>query len=226
MPKALIVDDDEFLALTVADALKKEHYTVELAHDGEEALFRLKSYEYDIIVLDWEMPCLTGIEVCNEYRKMGGQVPVLFLTGKNADTDKITGLDSGADDYLTKPFSIPELCARLRALLRRSGATDKTTVLKAGDISLDTRTFEVRVQGELISLLPKELAILEFFLRHPNQFFSSKALLDRIWSSESDVSEETLRSNISRLRAKLDAKTEKSCIETERGLGYRLVPRE
>lgn len=226
MPKALVVEDDKLMALTISDALTDEHFTVELVHDGQEALFRLKSFPYDIIVLDWELPIMTGIEVCRAFRETGGTTPILFLTGKNAEMDKVTGLDSGADDYLLKPYSIPELCARLRALLRRTG-NQKTAVLKGGDVSLDTRTCEVTVGGKQISLLPKELAILEFLLRHPRQFFTTKALIGRVWSSESEVSEETLRSNISRLRSKLDgADGHKSCIETERGLGYKFVPRE
>lgn len=231
MPKALVAEDDALLALTIVDVLKVEHYTVEHVPDGEEALFRLKSYNYDLIVLDWEMPKMTGVEVCKAFRQQGGSTPVLILTGKGAEMDKVAGLDAGADDYLVKPFSVPELCARLRALLRRSGdSASKTNLLQAGEISLDTKTCEVKVQGKTVSLLPKELAILEFLLRHPNQFFSSKALIERVWSSESEVGEETLRSNISRLRSKLDGaksqndKGARSCIETERGLGYRLVP--
>lgn len=223
MPKALLVEDDELIALSIADSLEAEHFTVEIANDGEEASFRLKTFSYDVIVLDWELPDTTGIELCLEFRNRGGTTPILFLTGKGAELDKVTGLDSGADDYLQKPCSIPELCARLRALLRRSG-NQKSSLLKCGNVVLDTRTCEVTVSGKQVSLLPKELSILEFLLRHSGQFFSTKALIERVWSSESEVSEETLRSNISRLRSKLDDPvTGKSCIESERGLGYRLI---
>jgi DNA-binding response OmpR family regulator len=192
-------------------------------HDGEDAVNMLKSYQFDVIILDWQLPKMEGVDVLRNYRTGGGQTPVLMLTGKGAIAEKEVGLDAGADDYLTKPFHMKELSARLRALLRRPGSVTGN-VLSARDICLEPSTFRVTKGGADIQLLPKEFALLEFLMRHPNQVFSADALLDRVWKSESNVSPETVRTCLKRLRRKIDTEEQESLIQTLHGVGYKLTP--
>jgi DNA-binding response OmpR family regulator len=222
MAKILIVEDEPDLAEPVRAYLTHEHHLVEVVDDGLEALERLRFYKYDLIILDWMLPGMHGVEVCKNFRQSGGTTPILMLTSRKQTNDKITGLDAGADDYLTKPFDVQEISARVRALLRRPQAVT-SNVLTARNIILETSTFRVTRDGTEISLLPKEFALLEFFMRHPNQVFSAEALLDRVWSSESEASPETIRTYIKRLRQKIDIKGEKnSIIATVHGVGYKL----
>jgi DNA-binding response OmpR family regulator len=223
MAKILLVEDDRDLAGMVIDWLKFEHHLVEAVHDGEDAVNMLKSYQFDVIILDWQLPKLEGVDVLRNYRTGGGQTPVLMLTGKGAIAEKEVGLDAGADDYLTKPFHMKELSARLRALLRRPGNVTGN-VLSARDICLEPATFRVTKGGADIQLLPKEFALLEFLMRHPNQVFSADALLDRVWKSESNVSPETVRTCLKRLRRKIDTEEQDSLIQTLHGVGYKLSP--
>ena len=221
MAKILIVEDDRELAEVVEDAFAKQH-SVEIVEDGKEALDRLKLYQYDLVILDWGLPgSISGVEVCRAYRKQGGNGSILMLTGKNQIEDKEEGLDSGADDYLTKPFDARELMARVRALLRRPTQT-VGNVLKIGSLSLDCNSMCLNKSGEQIHLLPKEFALLEFFMKQPNRFFSAEALLDRVWSSESDTSPDTIRIYVTRLRKKIDTDGLPSLIETRRNAGYML----
>lgn len=222
MAKILIVEDEPDLAEPVRAYLTHEHHLVEVVADGNEALERLRFYKYDLIVMDWMLPGMHGVEVCKHFRASGGTTPILMLTSRKQVNDKITGLDSGADDYLTKPFDVQEIAARVRALLRRPQAVS-SNVLTARNLVLESSTFRVTRNGEDVSLLPKEFALLEFFMRHPNQVFSAEALLDRVWSSESEASPETIRTYIKRLRQKIDIKGEKnSIISTVHGVGYKL----
>jgi DNA-binding response OmpR family regulator len=161
MAKILLVEDDEAAATMASEYLTDERYTVEIASDGKEALQLMNIYTYDVILLDWDLPGLPGYEVCRQYRQTGGSTPIILVTGKSASADKIAGLDAGADDYLTKPFSLPELSARIRARLRTASATT-TNILSINDISLDTVNYMVKKNGTEISLLPKEFALLEF----------------------------------------------------------------
>lgn len=222
MAKVLLVEDDATLAHNVVEWLKLEHYVVEWVADGTEALDRLKFYKFDLIILDWMIPGVTGVEVCKQFRTHGGTTPILMLTGKNNIAEKELGLDSGSDDYLTKPFNLKELSARLRALLRRQPALSGNK-LNCGSLELDLQDHNVMKNGKQVHLVPKEYSLLEFFMRHPNQVFSSEALLDRVWNSSSDVSPESIRTYVARLRSKIDDENAESMIENVHGVGYKLV---
>jgi DNA-binding response OmpR family regulator len=221
MAKILLVDDDIELTVVIAGWLASENHLVEVVHDGSEALDRLRACQYDVILLDWTLPEMEGIEVLKTYRDEGGSTPVIMLTGKRAVVEKTEGLDTGADDYLTKPFHMDELAARIRSILRR--ATKATTnILKCGDLELDPVKHTVKKAGESIQLLPREFALLEFFMRHPGDVFSSEALLQRVWHSDSEATAEAIRTCIKRVRQKLDKDDEESLIETIARIGYRL----
>jgi DNA-binding response OmpR family regulator len=223
MPKVLIIEDDEALLDNMSEWLAADRYTVETASNGDDGLYRMRFYPFDVIILDWDLPGSNGIEICRQYRDSGGNTPILMLTGKSTVKEKRTGLDSGADDYLTKPFDLEELTARLRALMRRP-ASSQSSQLKARDIVLDTATGVVTKAGAEIHLMPKEFALLEFFLRNQNQLFSADALLNNVWSSEDDpCTTDTIRPYIKRLRSKIDDGAD-SLIVNVHGMGYKLVP--
>lgn len=222
MPKLLLVEDDQMLSDNIAEWLKLEHYVVDAVGNGSDALDRLRFYQFDVIILDWMIPEVEGVDVCKQFRAHGGTTPILMLTGKKSIAEKADGLDAGADDYLTKPFHFKELSARLRALLRRQ-PNYSTNLLRCGALSLNTQDHTVCKNEESINLLPKEYALLEFFMRHPNQVFSAEALLDRVWNSSADVSPESIRTYVARLRAKIDDKEGESIIQNLHGVGYKLV---
>lgn len=221
MAKILLVEDDRNLAGTVQEWLEFEHYLVEWVETGTDALDMMKSYKYDVIVLDLTIPKMDGIEVCKHYRAQGGQSPVLMLTGRGTVPDKEVGFDAGADDYLTKPFHLKELSARIRALLRRPNSL-AGEVLEAGNIALDITAHKVTKAGEEIHLPRMEFALLEFLMRHRGQVFSAEALLDRVWTADSDKSPETIRTSVKKLRSKIDTKGEPSLIRNVHGVGYKL----
>ncbi len=225
MAKILLVEDESDISDMVSAWLSREHHVVEVAGSGEEALDIIRVYPFDVLILDWVLPGISGVDVCRQYRSKGGRSPILMLTAKKDVDEKETGLDAGADDYLTKPFELKELSARIRALLRRP-TPFSGNVLKVGPIMLDTTSHEVTRDGELVELLPKEFALLSFFMRHPNQVFSADALLDRVWSSDSEASPETIRTYIKRLRKKIDEKGKPSLVGTVHGVGYKLVAPE
>ncbi len=222
MAKILLVEDDQALSKLVRNWLSLEHHAVETVEDGEEALHRLKVSEYDLVILDWTLPKLAGVEVLKEHRRLGGQTPVLMLTGKDKISDKEEGFDAGADDYLTKPFHGKELTVRIKALLRRPPNLVKD-VLRVGDLVLEKENFSVRRGDSEIRLLPKEFALLEFLMRHPNQVFSAEALLERVWVSESESTVEAVTTCIKRLRRKLESDGVPSPIATVHGVGYKLL---
>lgn len=219
MAKILLLDDDKALCDVVQDWLEDKKHIVEVAHDGLEGMDLLEFSNYDLVILDINMPGMNGIEICRKMRAAGIQSMVLMLTGKDTIVDKEIGFGVGADDYLTKPFNIKELMARAQALLRRSSPLiDKT--LKAGDISLDLATFTVWRDGQKIALSKIEFALLEFFMRHPKQVFSQEALLASVWPSDSEISTETVRTTLKRLRAKIDLEGKPSLIQNIHGVGY------
>ncbi len=222
MAKILLVEDDKLLIKNVCQWLAVDKHTVEVAMDGKDAVDLLRTYKYDAIILDWMLPGLDGIDVLRKFRETGGSTPVLFLTGKTSIAEKEIGLDAGADDYLTKPFHMKELSARVRALLRRP-ADLGMTVLKARNIEIDLKKHTVSRSGQLIKMMRKEYALLEFLARHPNQLFSAEALIERVWHAERDTSPIAVRTYITRLRAKLDNEGEDSIIETVHGVGYKLI---
>ncbi|MBX9687157.1 MAG: response regulator transcription factor [Candidatus Obscuribacterales bacterium] len=225
MAKVLIIEDDKQLSLLISDWLRGQGHLPEAIYKGAEGLERLKFYKYDLVILDWELPEISGPEICKEYRSSGGATPILMLTGKKELDDKEEGLDAGADDYLTKPFALKELGARLRALLRRPAVVVQNELI-AGDITLRPGSRQAFKAGEELNLQPKELALLEFFMRHPNQPFSSEALLERVWVSDSDAAPDTVRIQIMRLRNKIDDDGKESMIRTVHRVGYMLVPPE
>lgn len=219
MAKILVVEDDPMVVDIVRDWLSLDGHVVDCVADGEEAQFRLKNYQYDLIVLDWELPNVSGLQLCKDFRDRGGLSPVLMLTGRSDLVDKTSGLDSGADDYLTKPFHPEELGSRVRALLRRP-AQVLNTRLKARHIEMDVQSRKVFKNGVEISLVPKQFSLLEFLLRHPNQIFSQEALVNRIWSDESEMSPETLRVHLASLRKSIDEEGQPSVIRTVHRVGY------
>jgi DNA-binding response OmpR family regulator len=221
MAKILLIEDDLVTAQMVRDWLENERYTVEEAHNGEEALDFIKTYEYDVLIVDWMLPQSSGVEVIKNYRLSGGRAPVLLLTGKRSVMEKEFGLDSGADDYLTKPFDMRELSARIRALLRRSPQV-RSAVLRCGNIALDTATCTVSRDGTDIKLLPTEYSLLEFFMRNQGVVFNSASLLEHVWKSDSEATDVAVRTYITRLRKKIDTDGKPSLITTVHGLGYKL----
>jgi DNA-binding response OmpR family regulator len=221
MAKVLIVEDNEELLDNVREWLASEQHVVDCCSDGVSALAYLNTYEYDVIVLDWTLPKFSGLDICKQYRGQGGTTPILMLTGRRTIDDKELGLDAGADDYLTKPFEMRELSARLRALLRR---TAKVTgnVLKVANVELDKDTHRVTRGGQDVKLMPKEFAILELLMTYPGKVFSAEALIERIWASDSDASPEIVRKYINRLRNQIDTEGSTSLIRTVHGVGYAL----
>ncbi len=222
MAKILIAEDNEALRQSLVNLLKDEKHQIDAAATGDYALELLLNYSYDAVILDWDLPAVPGIEICQRYRKHGGDAPVLFLTGKTDYKSRVAGLDSGADDYLCKPFNSDELMARLRAMLRRSPHKVRT-VLRVGAIAYNPESKIVYFNEEPIDVTKKEISIVEFFLRHPNQVFSIEAIVERVWSSESEVSPETVRPYIKRLRDKLTDDGGKCQLITVHGSGYKLV---
>jgi DNA-binding response OmpR family regulator len=221
LSKILLIEDDADFAKVISDLLALENHKVEWVDDGKEGYDRLKLYQYDLVVLDWGLPNVSGLEILKDFRSRGGLTPVLLLTGKNSVEEKEQGLDSGADDYVTKPFHSKELAARLRALLRRPQSyTGK--VLSFADLTLDRDNYRVERDSKELELLPKEFDLLEFLMRNPNKVFAAEALLNRVWPTDSDATVDALTSCIKRLRKKIDLSTQSSYIRTVHGVGYRL----
>ncbi|KHD90108.1 hypothetical protein AH06_01750 [candidate division TM6 bacterium Zodletone_IIa] len=221
MAKILLVDDNTDLADNVRQWLIMEKHQVDYCSDGQAGLDYLRTYEYDLVIMDWAMPKMTGIEVLRQFRSLGKSTPVLMLTGRRTIDDKEEGLDSGADDYLTKPFEMRELSARARALLRR-GETKTVNTLKVGNIVLDKDARRATRDGAELKLMPKDFAILELLMSHPNRVFSAETLIERIWESETDASPEVVRKHINKIRAQIDTDGKPSLIRTVHGVGYAL----
>lgn len=223
MAKLLLVDDDEELVTVVEKVLLDEKYVVDKVFTGADAKAYIAAVNYDLIILDWNLPDAVGVNICMDYRSDGGKTPILFLTGQAGIDQKVSGLDAGADDYLTKPFAMGELLSRVRALLRRPVEVRSSTIT-ARDIVLDPRTHTISKAGVDLKLYPKEFSLLELFLLHPNQVFSVDDLLDRVWPTDGDASVETVRQTILRLRQKIESGERNPLIQTIRGVGYRLQP--
>ncbi len=220
MAKILLAEDDQELNLVVRSYLLFEHHHVESVANGEDASALIKSSDFDLLILDWDLPKKSGLELVAETRSAGKNWPILMVTGKSKTTEKTTGLDSGADDYLTKPFPLDELGARVRALLRRSQrfSVDTGGKLKSANIELDVTRYSASQNGESISLLPREFQILEFFMRHPDHVFSPDAIINKVWPSETEVTVEAVRTTVKRLRKKIDP--DGKLVETVHGVGY------
>jgi two-component system OmpR family response regulator len=209
------------MGAAIRRGLRFEGLAVDLAGGGEEALRRVGAADYDAIVLDVMMPGLDGFETCRRLRADGVWVPVLMLTARDAVEDRVRGLDGGADDYLTKPFSLAELLARLRALVRR-GPVERPSVLEVGDLRLDPASREVRRGDEEVDLSPREFALLETFMRRPGQVLTQLQLLESAWDMGYEQRSNVVEVYVRYLREKIDRPFGVSSIETVRGVGYRL----
>ncbi len=219
--RILVVEDERRLAGIIKRGLLEENYSVDTSFDGEDAQYMAETISYDMIILDVMLPKKDGITVCHELRTKMINIPILMLTAKDTVEDRVKGLDSGADDYMVKPFAFSELLARVRALLRRK-ALSKTAKLQVGDLIIDTLTREVRNGQRMIDLTTKEYSILEYFMRHPNIVITRTMLEENAWDYEFDMASNIIDVYIRRLRSKIDETGKESIIQTVRGAGYRL----
>lgn len=218
--KILLVEDDAKLLQTVEGWLGMDGYLVEAVCDGNRALELLGANSYDLIIVDWMLPGLTGLEICKSYRRSGGATPVLFLTAKDTLMDKEEGFLAGGDDYLTKPFQIRELTLRVQALLRRSQKT-VLEVMRSGGLVLNSRDLRVTYEGKEIYLARMEFALLELFMRSPGRLFTQDEILESVWTDENERSPEALRTCLKKLRRKIDGDRPNSFISNVHGIGYR-----
>jgi len=220
----LVVDDDQAVRDALRRALTMQGYDVELASDGEEALLKLRSNPnaIDLAIVDILMPRLDGLEMTRRLRADGSQVPILMLTARDEVSDRVAGLEAGADDYLVKPFALEELIARVRALLRRLGADETATTLGFADLELNTGTREVTRGDESLVLTRTEFALLELFLRNPKQVLTRSVIFDRVWGYDFGYGSNSLDVYISYLRKKTEAGGKPRLIHTVRGVGYAL----
>ncbi|MGQ0617517.1 MAG: response regulator transcription factor [Acidimicrobiia bacterium] len=223
--RLLVVEDEADMAEAVARGLRRQGYAVDVAHDGVEALDKLAYTEYDLVCLDLTLPRVDGREVCRRIRDgrtASGTARVLMLTARDGVTDRVAGLDDGADDYLVKPYAFSELTARVRTLLRRdAGRTG--ALLTVGDLELDTARMEASRGGRALELTSKEFALLRYFMSRAGEVLSSEDLLEHVWDEHADPFTNTVRVTVGTLRRKLSAADERPVIETVIGSGYRLV---
>ena len=222
--KILVVDDERAVRDSLRRALELEGYEIELAADGQEALQRLEANgegQPDAVILDVLMPVIDGLEVCRRIRRGGNRVPVLMLTARDEIENRVAGLDAGADDYVTKPFALEELVARVRALLRRTAAGDDE-LLRFADLELDPGTREVRRSGDPIELTRTEFALLELFMTNPRQVLTRSIIFERVWGYDFGFASNSLDVYIGYLRRKTEAGDKSRLIQTVRGVGYAL----
>ncbi len=217
--RVLVVEDEVKTARAVRRGLEHEGYAVDMASEGEDALFRATEYDYDAVVLDVMLPGRDGFSLCGELRKRGRWAPVLMLTARDGVDDRIRGLDVGADDYLVKPFAFGELLARLRALIRR-GPFERPPVLSVGDVALDPAAHTVTRAGRPVALSTREFALLEFLMRHPGQMVSRNRILEHVWDYNYDGLSNVVDVNIGHIRRKLEEPFGRPFIHTLRGVGY------
>ena len=223
--RVLLVEDEARIADFISRGLSEQGYAVDVAGDGEEAVSWAEVAAFDLIILDVLLPRRDGIEVCLTLRNKGLTTPILMLTARDAVEDRVRGLDSGADDYLMKPFAFAELLACLRALTRRE-TTVLGSVIPVGDLRLDTTTWEASRQGVLIGLTTKECRLLEYLMRHPNQVLSRTMIAEHVWNYEFDNATNVIDVHIRNLRRKVDDPFPDKLIQTVRGAGYRISSRQ
>jgi len=223
-PTILIVEDEAPLLTLLRYNLEKQGFRVEEATDGQEALLRVAENKPDLVLLDWMLPTLSGIEVCRQIRRRPAtrDLPVIMVTARTEDQDAVRALDIGADDYITTPFAVEALLARIRALLRRSGSVPTKGTLTFLDLSMDQDAHRVVRNGRALHLGPTEYRLLEFFLMHPGRVFSREQLLDAVWGRDIHVEPRTVDVHIRRLRKAINAENEVDIIRTVRSAGYAL----
>lgn len=220
--RILLVEDDERIAQALAETLIDRNYVVDIATDGEAGWDFVQAFAYDLILLDVMLPKLDGIALCHRLRRASYQMPVLMLTARDTSNDKVMGLDAGADDYVVKPFDLPELAARIRALLRR-GNSSTPPILEWENLCLDPSTCHVTYLGQALHLTPKEYGLLELLLRNTSRVLSRSSILEHLWSYDDPPGEETIKVHLKDLRKKLKAAgAPADLIQTIYGLGYRL----
>ena len=223
MPKILVVDDEKVLVKGIKFNLENEGYQVEVGYDGEQAVELARNGGFDLIILDLMMPKIDGLQACMRIREFSN-VPVIMLTARSEDTDKIIGFECGADDYITKPFNILELKARIRAMLRRAGAAhqkDKTSRLQVGHIALDTDERSASKDGQAVDLTAKEFDLMELLMRNPGRVYSRENLLNIVWGYEYAGEYRTVDVHIRRLREKLEGVSDQWSLKTVWGVGYK-----
>jgi DNA-binding response OmpR family regulator len=209
----------------LAKGLRERAYAVDVAADGEEALYRTSIADYDIVILDVMLPRKSGFEVCSEMRSAGLTVPVLMLTARDSVSDRIAGLDTGADDYLSKPFDFGELAARMRALLRR-GSVLRAETIRVADLTIDERSRRVQLAGRCVELTAKEYALLDYLARHPDEVIGRAQIAEHVWDENFDPFTNVIDVYIQRLRRKIDDGHSYKLVRTVRGEGYKLCPAE
>ena len=225
-PHVLVVEDEDALATLLQYNLEKEGYEVAAAGDGEEALMLAEENTPDLVLVDWMLPKVSGIEVCRRLRgrQETANVPIIMLTARGEETDRVRGLDTGADDYIVKPFSMTELFARLRAVLRRIRPGLTEDVVRQGDIAMDRVAHRVKRGEREIHLGPTEFRLLDYLMQHPGRVFSREQLLDAVWGSDVYVEARTVDVHVGRLRKALNTKEERDPIRTVRSAGYSFDP--
>jgi DNA-binding response OmpR family regulator len=223
--RVLVVEDQKNVARFIARGLREQGYAVDVAEDGSEGLDMAEIARYDIVILDLMLPKVDGFEVCRRLRERDVQTPILMLTARDDKRTRIEGLDTGADDYLTKPFDFDELLARMRALLRRGAREYRPPTLRVADLELDTNAHGVRRAGKDIQLTAKEFALIEYFLRNPGRVIGRAEIAESVWDESFDPFSNTIEVYIARLRKKIDDDSAVKLIHTRRGVGYVLEPR-
>jgi len=218
----LIVEDEADLAVLLRYNLEAEGFRVATAASGDEAVERIRDGVPDLILLDWMLPGLSGIELCRRWRSRDetARTPIIMITARGEEEERVRGLATGADDYVVKPFSMPELVARIQALLRRSSPQLLANVLKAGDLEIDRQSHRVRRAGRDLHLGPTEYRLLEYLMRHPGRVYSREQLLDGVWGNDVYVDERTVDVHVGRLRKAINRGREQDPIRTVRGAGY------
>ena len=219
--KVLVVEDDRKVAGFIEQGLREEGYVVDIAADGEEATTLAHVYQYDVVLLDIVLPKKNGFQVAQELRREGRNTPILMLTSRDAVEDIVRGLDSGADDYLSKPFRFDELLARIRALVRRGGA-ERLEVLRYGPLTLDRLRHVAEANDKTLDLTPKEFQLLEYFLLHPEEVVRRTQLLEKVWDMHFDPESNVVDVHVGNLRRKLQEASGKQLIQTVRGVGFQL----
>ena len=225
MTKILIVEDDPAMSVALRDGFEFEKYHVEMASDGEEGLRLATRGDHDLMILDVMLPKKSGLDVCKELRANGSRAPIIMLTARGHEIDKIVGLKLGADDYVTKPFSFMELLARVEAVLRRMQRTPSTEEYVFGDVTLDFRTYQATKTGQALELTPREFRILRFFIDHADEVVSRESLLNHVWGYDSSAFTRTVDTHMARLRQKIEAvPAEPRHFLTVHRVGYKFVP--